>query len=130
MNEKTQQFLAECKKAGYERVAIFVRDKRVPQTTKFKSGVWFGDEPRPQDLPNTPINVVCGYPEQLGEHFIYPGSDWPKMWTIVKECELVAGLQFGGFGLGDAHNVRPHLRDALTKGYYDLLAQPQADGKG
>ena len=116
MTEKTKQLLSECKKAGYKRVAVLVRDKRVPRSKTIESGAWFGDKPQPEDLPNTPINVICACPEQINEE----GN--PKMWDIVKNCGLAVGLDFGGQGMGDAHNIYPPFRETLTSGYYDLGA--------
>lgn len=120
MTDKTQEFLDACKKAGYEKVTIFIRDSRVPLTSKskIKDGPWFGMWGR---IDGKPIElykhkVVCGYPEQLGKSSVLPGDKWPKMWDIVKNLELTVGLQFGGFGLGDAHDIQP----ILTAGYYDL----------
>ena len=111
MEDKTQEFLKQCKEAGYEKVTIFAKDKRVPRTMTIKAGSWFGNVPRPEDLPNTPINVVCGYPERIDD------KGFPKMWAIVKEC----GLSLQGFGgMGDAYSIHPHLHGLLTSGYYDL----------
>ncbi len=117
ITEKTHELLRKCKDAGYERVAIFIRDKRIPKTTKMKDGGWFG-----LGTVKYPYKVVCGYPEKLGSHPDLPGEIWPKMWQILKDCGLLAGLFFGGAGLGDAHDIHPCFIEDLTAGYYDLLA--------
>ncbi len=126
MENITQEFLKKCKEAGYEKVTIFIRDKRVPLTKRIKDGAYFGsyrpDDPEIEEYPHT---VVCGCPEQLGTNPSLLGSVWPKMWRIVKECGLTAGMQFGGFGLGDAHNIQSYLREMLTAGYYDLNEMPK-----
>ena len=109
----------ECKKAGYEVVTVFVRDKRVPRSKTIKFGSWFGDRPKP-DGSRTSIKVICGTPQRLGKHWKYSGNNWPKMWSIIKNCELTLGLDFRGFGLGDCHNVHPGLTGTLTPGCYEL----------
>ncbi len=121
MNDETQTFLLKCKDAGYERVTILVRDKRIPRSKTIKSGAWFGDKPTAEDMPNTPIKVICGYPGQLGKCQGLPGNNWPQMWSIVNECGLTAGLLFGGSGLGDCHDIHPLFCRRLTAGYYDLV---------
>lgn len=115
ITEKTHEFLRKCKQAGYQAVTIFIRDKRVPQTKKLVDGDWFGT-----GKANSPYKVVCGAPQRLGRHPEFGGTFWPKMWTVVRECGLVNGLYFGGFGLGDAHNINVLFCGDLTPGYYDL----------
>ena len=117
ITEKTREFLNKCKEAGYERVTIFIRDKRIPKTTKMLDGGWFG-----VGAGNNPYKVVCGYPEKLGSHPDLPEEIWPKMWGIVKECGLLAGAWLGGMGMGDAHDINPCFCKDLTAGYYDLAA--------
>lgn len=115
MEDITQVFLAKCKEAGYEKVTIFVADRRVPLSTKIQKqsmGTYWGG------IANVPPKVICGYPEQLNKT-----KERPAMWDIVKECGLTAGLRFGGYGSGDAHDVHPNLVEMLTAGYYDLEAQ-------
>ncbi|MCK5017563.1 MAG: hypothetical protein KAS32_10890, partial [Candidatus Peribacteraceae bacterium] len=85
-----------------------------------ESGAWFGDQSQPKDLPNTPIRVVCGYPERIGKHFRHSGDAWPLMWSIVHELGLTAGMPMGGSGMGDAHNISNVLMDTLDAGVYDL----------
>lgn len=111
---KTKEFLKKCKEAGYERITIFIRDKRIPATMEIKDGAYWGE------IANAPPKVICGHPPQRGTHPDLPGDKWPKMWGIVKEFGLTAGLSFGGFGLGDAHDIHPALCGLLTAGYYDL----------
>ena len=46
ITEKTREFLLACKEAGYERVTIFVHDKRVPCSVRLRKGStgWDADE--------------------------------------------------------------------------------------
>ena len=117
MNEKTKELLLECKKAGYEVVTVFVRDKRVPRSKTIKRGDWFG-----YGTLKSPYKVICGYPERLGSHWRYSGNNWPKMWSIVKKCGLVIGLDFNGAGMGDCYNIHSSLTETLTPGCYELEA--------
>ncbi len=113
ITEKTQEFLEACKEAGYERVTIFVHDKRVPESVRIKKesacGSYWGNGKR-----GDPFRVVCAAPPQRGAHHHLPGVGWPKMWDIVKRT----GLHPTGAGNGDAHNVL--CPETLTAGYYDL----------
>ena len=120
--EKTEEFLQACKEAGYERVTIFVADKRVPDSVRIKKGSctngpgWYWGT----GAPTGPFRVVCGAPEQRGVHATLKNVDgqpkmgWPKMWEIVHRLDL----HNRGAGSGDGHDVLcPAL---LTAGYYDL----------
>ena len=113
ITEKTGEFLQACKEAGYERVTIFVADKRVPDSVRIKgesvSGSYWGNGTK-----DGPFCVVCAAPQQRGSHPHLPGNNWPKMWHIVKRT----GLHPTGAGNGDAHNVL--CPASLTAGYYDL----------
>ncbi len=116
MTNETKSLLEECKKADYEFVAIFVRDKRVPRTMTIKAGEgWFG-----WGTGRSPYKVVAAFPEKRCKHFAYKKGLWPAMWSIVKEQGLTAGMSFGGGGLGDAHNVNKVAQETLTAGCYDL----------
>ncbi len=125
MKTKTLEFLKACKEVGYEKVTIFIKDERVPPTMKIKDGCWFGQwgtriinevqEPYEQYTHK----VVCGYPPKRCENTKLGGS-WPAMWQVVKDCGLVAGLWFGGFGLGDAHDIETTFIEDMDAGYYDL----------
>lgn len=117
---KTKEFLKKCKEAGYEKVTIFIRDKRVPFTTKIKDGEWFGQYRKLEDgtvIEQYKHKVVCGCPPQRGSHPELPGGSWPKMWAIVKELGLSVGR---GGGFGDSHDIHPDLCGLLTPGYYEL----------
>ncbi len=117
--EETKEFLGKCKTAGYEFVAILCRDKRVPRSMTIRAGAWFGDLPLPTG-DRSPIRVVSAYPEQRSKHFSHKIGLWPKLWNIVNECGFANGMCFGGFGLGDAHEVNSLTRSRLTAGCYDL----------
>ncbi len=115
ITEKTEEFLQACKEAGYERVTIFIHDKRVPDSVRIKkesvSGSYWGSGTK-----DRPFCVVCAAPPQRE---VNPNSRskrkiWPKMWSIVKRT----GLHYTGAGNGDAHNIL--CPDSLTAGYYDL----------
>ena len=124
MENRTQEFLDECKDAGYERVTIYIADKRVPYSVKIKkqsNGGYWG-----YGTATNPFRVVCGWPEQTGEHPTLPGNGWPKMWGIVKNLKL----NFGGGGSGDAHDIGLSQIHMLTEGYYDLKADLQIQQKG
>lgn len=145
MTEKTREFLLACKEAGYERVTIFIHDKRVPCSVQIRKGStgWDADEdgmvefegrngPEKRfvckqggypgaywglgNVGTTPLKVVCGFPERLGTHPRYSGNVWPQMWRIVKELDL----NQRGAGSRDGHDIRPELCHLLTAGYYDL----------
>ena len=114
MNEKTKEFLLACKEAGYERVTIFMEDKRVPcsvQIRKGSMGAYWGT-----GTIGSPFKVVCGAPERLGRHYAYAGETWPQMWSIVKRLEL----NEGGAGSRDGHDIAKSKLGLLTAGYYDL----------
>jgi hypothetical protein len=121
MSDRTQEFLKKCKDAGYEKVTIFVSDNRVPISKKIEkesNGTYWGRSFVPP--PEPPFKVVCGCPERLGKCPGLPRNIWPKMWAIVKELGLTAGLSFGGFGSGDSHDINPVFVPDLKAGYYDL----------
>ena len=116
ITEKTEEFLQACKEAGYERVTIFVTDKRVPDSVRIKkgscvpgAGFYWG-----WGTKEDPYRVVCGAPKQRGPHHSLPGNNWPKMWEIVHRLDL----HNRGAGSGDGHDVL--CTDILTAGYYDL----------
>jgi len=115
MTKKTRELLLKCKQAGYEKVTIFIRNPQVPLSMRLKNGFWFGFF-----TPKAPYKVICGHPEQIGMVEGKGDKDHPKMWEIVKQCGLTAGLKFGGLGTGDAHEITPYLIETLTAGYYEL----------
>ena len=143
ITEKTEEFLRACKEAGYERVTIFVHDKRVPDSCMIRksSTGWDDEEDGMRETLSTgkmefhlnpeiintvgtywglgrrdfPFKVVCGAPPQRGSHpTLKTNGLWPKMWGIVKEL----GLHNAGAGHGDGHDVL--CPAVLTAGYYDL----------
>ena len=125
MNEETKQFLAECKKAGYEFVTIYVADKRVPITmqiekygdrkySRFPSSgdywgeTWREDKDGKKIITNT-CRVVAAAPERRD-------SGRPAIWGICENLPIMTGC-----GFGESHNVRP---GRLDKGCYDLKQYP------
>lgn len=144
MTEETKKLLLECKKAGYERVTIFVADKRVPDSVRIRKGStgWNADEDgmfkidgimkfvpkegysgsywgrRPLDLYS---KIICGAPDISGDCPGLPthktdgtSHTWPAMWGIIKNSEFVRG----GYGSGNSHQV--DCCGTLDPGYYDL----------
>lgn len=82
-------------------------------------GEWFGQwtvNEEGETIEFYQHTVVCGYPEQRGECPGLPGEGWPRMWGIIRSL----GLNSGGSGYGDAHNVHPSSVGMLKKGYYDF----------
>jgi hypothetical protein len=120
MEDRTQEFLKACKEAGYERVTIYIADKRVPLSKRLEKeskamgagGSYWGARP----CTPIPLKVVCGFPERIGACPGLPGEGWPLMWGIVKNL----GLNFEGGGSGDSYGVHKSLVGLLQSGYYDL----------
>ena len=127
MNEETREFLLECKKAGYEFVAICVQDKRVPITLKIEKagerkygntsslGTYWGEawitNENGEKVMTRPSKVVAAAPNCRE-------SGRPALWTICEQSTLTAGMAFRGFGLGESHEIRED--HSLEKGCYDL----------
>lgn len=112
VTEKTQEFLEACRAVGYERVTIFVADKRVPDSVLIKKeseGGYWG-----RGGPGSPYKVVCGAPARTGPHPMLGGDNWPAMWGVVRRL----GLNSRGGGNRDAHDICE--TSLLTAGYYDL----------
>lgn len=113
MNEETREFLLECKKAGYEFVAICCMDKRVPISVKLEKvgerkyskwpslGTYWGESgvANKGDTPRYPPTIVCATPNRRD-------TGRPAIWDICKNSTLVAGLDFGGLGCGESHEIR------------------------
>ncbi len=143
ITEKTEEFLQACKEAGYERVTIFVHDKRVPDSCMIReaSTGWKADEDGLHPHPDTgemvfgirrrpgagvgsywgtgktddPFKVVCGAPAQTTIDPRTTGrKTCPAMWEIVHRL----GLCHRGAGHGEGHDVL--CSSVLTAGYYDL----------
>lgn len=133
---KTQEFLKACRKAGYERVTIFIHDIRVPDSCMIRkaSTGWAADEDGLRKNPDTgkivfapnhkvvnckgtywgwgrgfnPFKIVCGAPNKLSS------NGKPAMWNIVSTIDL----HNAGAGHGNGHDVL--CPASLTAGYYDL----------
>ena len=106
MNEETGEFLLECKKAGYEFIAICVEDKRVPVMKRINNGTYKG-----MNTLHSPFRIVGGAPNRRD-------SGRPAIWDICKNSTYVAGLDFGGCGCSEAHEIREGHN--LDRGCYDL----------
>ncbi len=145
ITEKTEEFLQACKEAGYERVTIFVHDKRVPDSCMIReaSTGWKADEDGLHPHPATgqilfgirqrpgggmgsywgtgPIDnpsnfkIVCGAPPQTA---ITPRLSGNKTCPAMWEIVHRLNLHRRGAGHGDGHDVLCPI--ALTAGYYDL----------
>ena len=113
MKPKTKEFLRACKDVGYEVVTIFVRDKRVPATKKFKNGSWFGDG------REIPFKVVAAYPPKYCENKKL-GGEWAAMRQVVTDCGLDVGISSGGAEDGDAHDIAIEAIDWMDEGCYVL----------
>ena len=126
MNEETKEFLQECKKAGYEFVAICCKDKRVPISVKLEKvgerkysnqpscGSYWGQYFREEDgkkIETHPPTVVCAAPNRRD-------TGKPAIWDICKNSSLTAALDWGGLGCGESHQIRPNHN--LERGCYDL----------
>jgi hypothetical protein len=123
MNEETKGLLLECKKAGYEYVAIGVADKRVPISMKIEkygdrkysqhpSGgdYWGQGVDRDGNLAG-PARVISAAPNKRE-------SGRPAIWDICKKSHLTAGLDWRGSGCGESHQItRNHNLDC---GCYEL----------
>lgn len=127
MNEDTREFLLECKKVGYEFVAIGVADKRVLISRKIEKagerkysnmpspGTYWGEVvvigENGEKIIRRDANCVCAAPNRRE-------SGRPALWTICEQSALTAGMEFRGFGLGESHSIR--MGHPLEKGCYDL----------
>ncbi|GAF85116.1 unnamed protein product [marine sediment metagenome] len=125
MNEETRELLLECKKAGYEFVAICCMDKRVPISVKLEKvgerkysnmpsgGSYWGESAvqNKGDTPRYPPTVVCAAPNRRD-------TGRPAIWDICKNSTLTAALDWGGLGCGESHQIRPNHN--LDRGCYDL----------
>lgn len=107
MNEETRDFLLECKKAGYEFVAICIaNDKRVPAMKKIIDGGYKG-----LGTLSSPYRLVGGAPNRRD-------TGRPAIWGICEDSTLTAGLLFRGTGCGETHRIRTD--HSLERGCYDL----------
>ena len=128
MNAETMELLLECKKAGYEFIAIGVVDKRVPISKEIEKqgerkycnhpsgGDYWGeiiwkDPNTGKKIVRQQAKVVCAAPNRRD-------SGFPAIWKICEESTLTAGLSFRGCGFGESHEVRANHN--LEKGCYDL----------
>ena len=137
MEDRTQELLKKCKEAGYETVAIFISDPRVPKSEEYEKEAnrrnsdgrlsplcWFGDWSSYKD-ENKEIqhviepHLVCCHPPQID----HPGEGseggdigrWPKIWRIGKEMSIRTGGAYG-----DTIKIRTSSMESLTAGFYDL----------
>lgn len=122
MNDETRELLLECKKAGYEFIAIGVVDKRVPiskQIEKFgerkysrnpSGGAYWGGIERDGVMVIKP-KVVCAAPNQRD-------AGRPAIWNICEKSDLTAGMEYRGQGCGESHSIR--ATHNLDLGCYDL----------
>lgn len=149
ITEKTEEFLQACKKAGYERITIFVHDKRVPDSVRIRKGStgWGPDEdgmrlnkhthlmqfyPNPKitgschgaywglGTRDDPFRVVCGAPEQRGAHATLRHTNGQPKMGWPKMWEIVHRLGLHKGGAGSGDGHDIYCPSALTAGYYDL----------
>jgi len=111
MNDETQQFLEDCKKAGYTHISIGMKDKRVPSSQQIEwygeckfamspnSGGYTGGKPE-LDVEGKQVgwrerpHVVCAHPKQRE-------NGRPAIWDICKEHHIA------GFGAsGETKTIR------------------------
>lgn len=142
---KTQEFLRACKEAGYEKVTIFLHDKRVPDSVLIRKGStgWDADEDgmslRPEeDVPRFAPKYTEGF---TGSYWGIAPSEAPFLPHFKVVCGapaqkgphptlpgnnwpkiwgIVRRLKLNAHGGGnrDGHDIQtPAL---LTAGYYDL----------
>lgn len=91
MNNLTKKFLRLCKKAGYRRVAIGVRDNRIRMCRTWQ----FGFE-----------GSVFASPDRDGP------DGWPAIWRITEACGVIDGC---------ANGQQVQIKDnMLDPGKYDL----------
>lgn len=145
ITKKTQEFLQACKEAGYERVTIFVHDKRVPDSCMIRKGStgWDADE---EGMSLHPGEYAPRFTPKYTEGCT--GSYWgiaPNGAPFTPHFKVVCGtpeqrgphptlpgnkwpkmwgivrrlkLNARGGGNRDGHDIQtPSL---LTAGYYDL----------
>lgn len=150
--EKTQEFLAECKKAGYERVTIFIHDKRLPLSCeRRKSNTGWG--PDEDGMHERQGEMVFSPKEGYG-----PSAWWgtvagtranddgsPPLGKVVcaeppqrSACSgvkkdktapaiwnIVRGIGLNSGGAGYADSIDVDAKELLTPGYYDLSQFPE-----
>ncbi len=149
ITEKTEEFLQACKEAGYERVTIFIHDKRVPDSVVIRKGStgWDADEDGMRLNPDTslmqfypnpditgschgfywglgtrenPFRVVCGAPEQRGPYPTLQDSNGQPKTGCPKMWEIVHRLGLHYRGAGSGDGHDVETPSLLTAGYYDL----------
>lgn len=116
MNERTRELLLECKKAGYEYVAIGVIDKRVPISQQIEKA---GDKRYgPYGCTGAywarlggPPKVICAAPNRRD-------SGRPAIWDICEKSPLTASISYRGCGCGESHEIMS--RHDLDLGCYVL----------
>lgn len=137
MEDRTAELLKKCKEAGYETVAIFISDPRVPESEKYEKTAntrsdegrlsplcWFGnwssykDENEEVQYVIEPHLVCCHPPRTDREGKGAEGgmlARWPSIWRIGKEMSIRTGGAYG-----DTIKIRSSLMESLTAGFYDL----------
>ena len=126
-SKETRVLLAELKKVGYERVTVYVSDKRVPDSVRIKRRS-FGGQPGKADYGAywgredtqgfSPPRVVCAAPKLHGECQGLPGNQWPKIWDVFEKSDLMG--TGGSSGNGQGFSVGSGCIHLLTAGYYEL----------
>jgi len=94
VNKLTIKFLKLCKKAGYTRIAISVRDGRIREF---------------RNWPFSYENNVFAYPDICCKNGF---MNLPKIWEIVEKLGL-----WNGCGNGQQAQIKPNK---LTPGSYNL----------
>lgn len=132
MEDRTAELLKKCKEAGYEKVAIFCADERVPESVELEAVAnkrnpegrlspmcWFGawsrykDENEKFQYVIEPHLVCCSPPRR--DKVAGQVAEWPSIWRIGKDMSIKTGAAYG-----DTIKVRSSLMESLTAGFYDL----------
>lgn len=149
MTEKTQEFLTECKEAGYEKVTIFIHDKRLPLSCERRKantgrdpdddgmyensfgeklfatkdgnlGVWWGTAGGTRANPDGSPPFGKVVCAEPARRSQIPDHKEGKTWPAIWGIVRRIGLNSGGAGHSDAIDVNRSATHLLTPGYYDL----------
>lgn len=127
MENRTQELLKKCKEAGYEKVAIFCADERVPESVKYEKVAntrtggrlspfcWFGNLENARDENDVlqfslVPHLVCCHPPKRDKDGL---KEYPSIWRIGDEMSIR-----NGGACGDTIKIRD--TESLTAGFYDL----------